>query len=309
MKRITALAAMLVCVAITTWASQPVVGVEANLRPDNSLVFSAEITGYGNITVELRFSDVENCTEASNPGERKVVFLNNGRHDFLTLYPEDPARPVEAEFTYTWLQGKLDPKVDAGFIYRLPFEAGLTTVPRALGSSDLGLFRGNFIDFKVWQFPLRKGDAVYPLRAGKVIRTEGFFEPASDEQAMMASGGNRIFIEHPDGTISEYSSLEWNSLEVREGDSVYPDTPLARTGYIDRHDRGVNVGLYYHVTNRSMRQPNAISAQKYIDPLFMTAAGNTRLSDGQSVTAATTKALINKEREQKSFWRRLFRKE
>lgn len=287
-------------------AEQPVVTVTSRLANDNSLGFFAEIKGYGKFSIQLRFESVENAAVAA---ERLFTVEGNGQ--FFRLEPEDPAKPVEAKFYYNWLQGEIDPAVQPDFVYRLPFNAGTSTTPQKLSNVEAGVMRGNFVNFTLWEFPLSKDGTIFAARAGQVIMVNGFYPPspgADPDYIYHADRNNEIYVQHADGTIAKYSVLDNASPLVAEGEMVYPDTPLAKAGAIEKERYVLHFSLYYYEANQSRMYADLMSQQHYLNPVFSTEFGAVRL-DGEGidrVTAQVDKKLVSKEKPGRSFWRRLF---
>jgi hypothetical protein len=271
---------------------------------NNSLGFFAEIDGRGTFTIELQFNHVENATV-----EPKRLFTVEGNGQFFVLSPIDASKPVEADFYYNWLQGEVDPKVQADFVYRLPFNAGASSTPKRLANYDVGMMRGNFVDFTMWEFPLAQDGTIFAARAGEVIEIEGFYPAAEGaEEDEYADRGCEIYVEHADGTIACYAILENSSLQVALGDPVYPDTPIAKVGEIEEGQYALRFCLYYYATNQSQMNSNMFSQKHYLNPVFSTEFGDIRLGDVQvdAVTAQADKELIKAEKPKRSFWQRLF---
>ncbi len=306
MKKLIVLIAALACITTFGRAEQPSVNVSSRLLADNSLGFFADIDGFGTFTIQLKFNSVANAAVAA-----EQLFTVTGSGQFFTLEPEDASEPVEAEYYYNWLQGELNPAVQPDFIYRLPFNAGISTSPKRLSNYEAGMMRGNFVDFTVWEFPLSKDGTIFATRAGEVIMVNGFYPPVegvTPEEAFYIDRGNSIYVQHTDGTIGVYSVLDNGSLMVAPGDTVYPDTPLAKAGAIESDRYALRFSLYYFATNRSKLHADMFSQTYYLNPVFSTEFGAIRLDekDADTVTAQVDKKLVAAEKPRKGFWKRLF---
>ena len=84
------------------------------------------------------------------------------------------------------------------------------------------------------------GTAVYPARAGRVVRLArdrpnrpGWFT------------GNFVEVAHDDGTKAFYAHLEGNSIAVEVGSAVTATQPIARSGI---SGRTVYPHLHFHLT-------------------------------------------------------------
>ena len=92
---------------------------------------------------------------------------------------------------------------------------------------------------------------------------------------------------------------------VEEGDIVYPGTPLALAGTYDGQKYETRIFITYKILKQQDYEhfKESLTSSVYIDPVFATDQGNTRLSSNQSYRAVQTdemaKAEMNK-RELKS---------
>lgn len=299
MKKIIALAAALSTISLA--AAQPNVMVTAANAPDNSLVFKADVSGYGTFTIRLEIDGIRN---SADEGDRMVVTTTakgNDTTELLTIHPLDPAMPVTADYKWDWLQGKLDAVPDLGFVYRLPVAAGRTTTVHSLTPAETGMMRDNIATFTMWQFSMDEDEPVFAIRKGEVVYVQGYGEnPAYP-------GGGVIVVEHADGTQARYNALREGSALVAPGDTVYPDTRIALAGKLLDGTYGAQVGLYCYTTNHNRGvYPNMMSQTSFINPLFMTTRGDGILIDGERATAKTTRKLLEAETRHKGFWQRLF---
>ncbi len=211
--------------------------IELSLSDDGEI--TAHRTGYGTFTVEVK---------ATTP---------NGEYRQL-CYVTESVQTLEldgdfeiTELHWNWLQGKLDSDVDTMFVYRLPYRGCRKAEAHALSSSDLGIYRGNFSNFRVWQFDVKKGAKIYPIREGQIIRI---------------NESSEITIQHSDGSLADYSIL--GSALVKEGQKVTNKTQLGKAGEINGKSM-IRVAVYYYISNKNkILFPNMFSQKIYIDPYF-----------------------------------------
>lgn len=286
--------------ALSLAAQKPSVQITASTAPDNSLVFDADVTGYGTFTIRLDLYNIRNAADQENRSVYAEAFGSDLPTRILSVSPLDGSKPAEADFQWNWIQGKVDAAPDLGFVYRLPVPAGRITTVRSLTPSETGMMRDNLSNFIMWQFSTRDHDQVFAIRKGKVIFVQGY---SPDQNSR---GGSTIIVEHADGTQARYAGLMEDSATVIPGDTVYPDTPIALAGTLRDGTKGVHVGLYHYVTNRNTgAYPGMMTQTAYINPLFLTNLGENILIDGESVTSKVTKKLVRAESGRKSFWDRL----
>lgn len=298
MKKIIALAAALSSLSVA--AQDTGISVTASNAADNSLVFKADANGYGTFTVRLAIDDIRNSLDGKTNTVVIAAAEGNATTELLTISPLDGSIPVTASCKWDWLQGKLDPIPDLGFVYRLPVADGRAATVRSLTPAEAGMVRDNVSAFLMWQFSMEENDPVFAIRKGMVIYVQGYGDRTHP-------GGGSIIVEHADGTQARYDALGEESALVAPGDTVYPDTQIATAGKLPGGGYGAQVGLYYYATNRNRgAHPHMMAQTNFINPIFMTAAGENILQDGERAVAKTTKRVLEAESGRKSFWQRLF---
>ena len=266
-------------------------------NPDNSMSIYADVTGLGTFTIEVLFDETSNTTV-----NKRFISTMDGSGLVVTLNPDDPGKPVTAEFRYNWIQGDLYAQADDTFVYRIPVANKKATHVMKLSSYEPEISGPVIPGIKIWRFSMDKGDTVYAMRKGEIIKIKGF-GPDADEDPV-SSLGNFIYVEHTDGTIAEYSMLAANSLKVAVGDTVYPDTPLALAGASDYDNFGTYIALYHYVMNENELISRSFAVRRYIDPIFKTSKGDMRLTDGDTVKVKVTKKMLKKESPQRNSGRK-----
>lgn len=285
--------------ALPLFAQNPKVNVTSCNAKDNSLIFNADIDGYGTFTIRLNIRGIQN--HDGNEGNVTYITTCDKSGEIFSIPPKDASKPVSADFTWDWINGTLDAAPDLGFVYRLPVANGKSTLARSITPAEVGMMRVNASGFRMWEFTMEANDPVFAVRKGTVIYVDGY-----DGHALQ-QGGNMIKVEHADGTIALYSFLGEGSAMVAPGDTIYPDTQIALAGTLPGKGEGMVFGLFHYVTNRNTAAyPNMMAQDNFINPLFMTVMGSEILIDGITVTARTTKKLLNAEAGEKNFWQRLF---
>lgn len=260
----------------------PNVVVTAENGADGRLVFDAAVTGQGVFTIELIFNRVTN-----GAAPLRVYRHVDGCGPFYQIPPNDVSVKVKADFEYNWLQGELNPPAQPGFVYRLPYNAGVTAQMTLVSALDAGRPRGNFRDFRIMQFDLPKGEPVYAMRRGLVISATN-----------NTVGTNSIVIQHHDGTMAEYMNIAGPT--VNEGDTVAPDTVIGKAGEFASGGSGIRTGVYFFETNTADAIHQGMARRAYIDPVFITKSGNKKLVDGDSATAKVTRKVVNREKKVRS---------
>ena len=137
-------------------------------------------------------------------------------------------------------------------------------------------------------------------RKGTVVEVhDGAAQLESHLSASYHSDNNNVLIEHPDGTLCNYSVLEAGSIQVREGDIVYPGTPIARAGSYNEGtaETQVRMLIYFPDEKPNVTSPNTETFFEwvYYNPHFATAEGTCQLQDGRSYQAVSSPELVQAE--------------
>jgi len=93
-----------------------------------------------------------------------------------------------------------------------------------------------------WAIP--EGQPVYAARDGVVVSV---FEHSSNNSLHGQATANHIWIEHSDGTVAKYLHLAYQSVLVREGDSVIAGEEIAAVG-----NTGYSSGAHLHFSVSSL---------------------------------------------------------
>lgn len=243
----------------------------------------------GIFTIYIKFDDVGSFSNVGNG----LVKSFNSNGNLFTLKPRlDPNTPIRApRFHYWYLEGRVDSKVDTMFVYRLPYSEGKEAM-----AYDRKYSGGKLPEnWKSIQFSMSEGDTVYAARKGVVI---DIINKYGHVEARANRSANGIRIQHDDGTMASYDVLQKDSFFVKRGDIVYPNTPLALVGSYGND----NYQLCFDVVQLKYDKLKAGSGDRvspfyhaYINPVFETSNGKTKLGNRQNYTAVLTDDLVTKE--------------
>ena len=273
-------------------AARPKMRVE---RPDGkSVVFILDNNQRpGTTTVFLKIKETMNCN-VSNETRRYFVTAPTAR--LLTLKPTDPTRGIGYNYSWYHVPGRVDPKFDSTFVYRMPCR---TDRPVRINDTIYIQNRRTKALEKRHSgttFYLEEGDTVYAMRRGIVTEIE---LPKPSEQppakGRFFSKRVQITVEHPDGTIAEYINFDPDHLLVKAGQRVLPGTPLGLVGSYDGKDRPVSVRLLWYATNPS-KKPNAKPFVTHLyAPYLATTEGILIPRPWKLYTAVETPELVERE--------------
>lgn len=274
--------------------------LSSEYRDDKSVVISADKEYPGTQTVVIRFSQLENCDNVS-PTERIEVRQSG---PLLTLRPTDDRRYVRYAYSYQVFDHVVDPQIDREFLYRLPFSADRRArVGRTV--SDTRLLQGpdekrKAVEPHGYRFSLAPGDTVYAARKGRVIEVRLPKNPEKRSGLTYTRDQSKILVEHADGTVARYGSVE--DIRVEVGETVYPFTPLGLASSFDGERYFLVFNLFYRSSENSTEE--RLFPLVYHTPRFATASGDAVLVVGESYAPRVDDALLSREmnkRERKKF--------
>ncbi len=293
---------VLLVASLSTASAQQRPEIEIRSRWVNctSLEINAEKHTQGSYTVLLVFTERQNTRQ---PPTFKTV-MRGSTQSLLTVKPIQPEQPVGCAYRYHYIRGYHAPKLDSGFVYRLPYSVHRDKPVRARPLFDL---RERYFDGKpargwsAWQFLLAEGDTVFAMRKGTVVEVHDGETPAqAGLQSTYRSKENSVLVEHPDGTLGRYTVLDNGTITVREGEVVFPGTPIAQAGtYYEGGERQVRVCVYFPDENPAFRgnASTNVSAFEwvYYNPWFATSEGPRQLVDLGTYTAVCAPELVQRE--------------
>ena len=257
--------------------------LSSEYRDDKSAVISAEKEYPGIQTVVIQFSQLENCDNVS-PTERIEVHQSG---PLLTLRPTNDRQYVRYAYSYRVYDHAVDPKVDREFLYRLPFSAACKAkVGRTV--SDTRLLQGpdkrsKPVEPHGYRFALAPGDTVYAARKGRVVEVQLPKNPEKRSELTYTRDQSMILVEHADGTVARYGSVE--DIRVEAGEMVYPFTPLGLASSFDGKRYFLTFGIFYRSSENSTEEHRFPLV--YLAPRFATASGDTKLAAGVRRTSTT----------------------
>lgn len=249
---------------------------------------------YGTLTYEFVFTRLENCAEFS-----RIAVSYEGEGEVLRLNPIDRNLPIRySTYTVSSRLGKLNPIPNEKIIYRLPYSLKDSLKCHTLYNVNEKYLKDTAsIGWKSFQFLMNKGDTVFAMRKGMVVEIVNEYEVPDRDYSHVKS--NLVSIEHDDGTIACYKVLEKNSFMVKEGDAVFPGTPLALAGTIGESKYQVKVYVYYNVSNNKYAGTRSILQYAYVNPLFATSSGVKQLVRGDKYRPVCPLEVITSEMSKK----------
>ena len=245
--------------------------------------------------MNIKFSNKENTYTSNYNG---VVKHQSGL--LFKMKATDKSERIRYSYSSSWIRGVPNPKVDSTFVYTLPFKKGNKLYAREQGYAKetyFGTVRP--VSWKAYSFGTKTTDTVCSIRKGLVIDIVNTFEKDTLKKEFTTQK-NRIIIEHKDGTIAIYKGFNKNSILVKLGQTVYPQTSL---GLMDKSKKGIHyISLmvsylinndFEELKNRSFTRGK--SANKFITPFFYSPEGSFQLENKTEYIVEFDTSILTKE--------------
>jgi|GEM_PF-513441 len=257
----------------------------------------------GTFLVKVKLENAMNVFESEYEA---TVSQRSGR--LFTVYPAEKNQTVTfTTYKCSFTRGVPDPKIAPKFVYALPFPCNSKFKMSFMTNLSQQYFGINKIEnFTAFKFTSNVNDTACAIRKGIVVSIKDKYQADLTVTRSYTSDVNSILIEQPDGTLASYSGFKQGAIFVKEGQIVYPFTPLGLlTPYDALGEFQIRLMIYY---NKNIEQEELIPGNKslrttqtsvgYINPYFFTDKGVTKLSRGvyqSTFNTAVLDAEMNKK--------------
>lgn len=258
---------LLVAILVNTYAQQkPNLYIKAIKNVDNTVDFYYEKEAVGSFIVSLNFSKLENTETKSVP--KFNVTANSGL--LFKLKPIDKNKKIDFAYSYTLTSGYLNPIVDTSITYVLPFKKGKKVKVYWGTRPDISPEK-----WKKYVVYSNNQDSVFGMRKGVVVNIETLTVFNKDELTQMPTKIYRkqIVVEHTDGTFASYTGIDENSIAVKIGQTIYPQTYIGTMDKLIGERYSFTFDVYYHEPDEMNYRGNLVS----VNPNFLTQNGIEKL--------------------------------
>ena len=278
------------------FAQKQIITITPKVNEDNSVDFYYEKTKPGSYSVDLEFSNVNNC----DINDYKTVIRGNSG-TLQKLRPLDKTKGISYSFRYNSIMGDLEPKVDSLFRYTLPFKNQKKVKIYEAGNIGEKYYgQEKVLNWKSYVVRSQTPDTICSMRRGIVVDLINEYDESSSLNPEFTSKRNLVIIEHKDGTFAIYKGLKKNAVFVKLGQEIYPKTEL---GIMEKYDKGsyrLDFSVNYlfdkdFKSNKSQTLKNYKSNYKYIKPYFVTEEGEIQIESKNDYTTLFTDAVITQE--------------
>ena len=253
---------LLVFIPLVSFGQKNIIDIDYVINNDNSVSFNYKKYVVGSYLVILEFSNLSNTRE-----QRRVskILKNNSGSLFLKLKPINDENSVGFQYRTMYFKGSVNSKVNEDYPYILPFNKGDKITPRDLYSIENRYLNEEVPEgWKSYSFTFNEKKEVKAIRKGIVIEIKDTYTPDYSIEASFYSEQNLISIEHIDGTVATYKGFDKNTIQLKEGETVYPQTTLGQLVKYDKRDiYRLYLTLYSYTTKDNISLFNLNSSDDY----------------------------------------------
>ena len=253
---------LLVSIPLISFGQKNIIDVDYVINNDNSVSFNYKKNVVGSYLVILEFSNLSNTR-----AQRRVskILKNNSGSLFLKLKPINDENSIGFQYQTMYFKGSVNSKVNEDYPYILPFNKGDKITPRDLYSIENRYLNEEVPEgWKSYSFTFNEKKEVKAIRKGIVIEIKDTYTPDYSIEASFYSEQNSISIEHIDGTVATYKGFDKNTIQLKEGETVYPQTTLGQLVKYDKRDiYRLYLTLYSYTTKDNISLFNLNSSDDY----------------------------------------------
>ena len=192
-------------------------------KEDGKTILYLQNHEFSSVSLFLELS-LSNMTAVESPDHIYIIPPNTEKYKLAELSRIKRGRNSYA-YTYKVVYGDITQLVyDHNYIYDLPYAKG-----RAF--SIVQGYNGKFThqNENALDFDMPEGTEIHAARGGRVIAVvQHFYESCLLEECKKKA--NYVLISHADGTIADYSHIQYNGAKVAVGDSVNKGQLIAISG-------------------------------------------------------------------------------
>jgi len=274
-------------------------------NPDKSVDLSYTKELPGSYYLKLKFTTLTNCYPSDFEG---VIKGNSGR--LIQLKPINREKNVNFSYSYSSLRGVPNPKVDSLFNYTIPFKKGKKVrIDEAYNVGERHFGSEKPSKWKSYIIYTNNADTIVCMRKGIIVKITDKYESDTLYQKSYTSKRNSLIVEHSDGTYASYTGFNKNSLFVKLGQTVYPQTQLGIIDKFNNKKYRLSFAVYYLIDNNFERNEkqtlkNRKSRNEFLTPYFITENGTSKIEPRKEYTVMFDETILFQEltrREKKKY--------
>ncbi|MBP6182301.1 hypothetical protein [Flavobacterium sp.] len=274
---------LLLVVNNSLYSQAPNLHIKTTKNADNTVDFYYEKEAVGSFIVSLNFSKLENTETKSVP----ILNVTANSGFLFKLKPLDKNKKIDFFYDYSVTPGYLNPTLDSTVTYILPFKNGKKV------KIYWGIRPGISPEkWKKYVVNSNNQDSVFGMRKGVVVdvRTLTVFNKDEATQETKKALRKEIIVEHADGTFASYSGIEKNSIAVKIGQTINPQSYIGVMDKLNGDGYSFTFDIYYHEPNQMNYRGNL----KSVSPNFLTQNGIQKLESKKEYVVTYDESILLK---------------
>lgn len=274
---------LLLVVNNSLYSQAPNLHIKTTKNADNSVDFYYEKEAVGSFIVSLNFSKLENSETKNVP--KLNVTSNSGL--LFKLKPLDKNKKIDFFYSYSVTQGYLNPTIDPTVTYMLPFKKGEKV--KIYWGTRPGISPEKW---KKYVVNSNYQNSVFGMRKGVVVdvRTLTVFNKDEATQETKKVLRKEIIVEHADGTFASYSGIEENSIAVKIGQAINPQSYIGVMDELNGGRYSFTFDIFYHESDEKNYRGNLVS----VNPNFLTQNGVEKLESKKEYVVTYDESILLK---------------
>ena len=287
---------LIICVSANYSKAQEKIEVLYEKDTAGKYIFYCTNENYCTCTIEIYFEQLFNLEcNVDLPYKTEVVY---GRNRLFTLETIDPSKSSTFKYSYKYVKGCVNPKIDNSFTYLLPIAAGKETEPFSLTYFQINEQYPEPKDYYAVGFKTNIGDTIFAARRGIVSAIRDTANLKFSDYSY-SSVDNYIEIFHKDCSFGMYKVFKKSLVSL--GQTVEAGDPIAIAGG-DKYISGPHFRfwVYYNYEQKlQIKNKDGNSVIKYwayVPLVFYTKEKkNVTLNVGENYTSIHPDSLIIQE--------------
>ena len=259
----------------------------------------------GSYYIKLEFTTLKNCYKSNI---ERVIKNSSGR--LIKLKPIDSKQHVNFSYKYSTIRGNPNPKIDSLFNYTIPFKKGKKVrINEAWNVGEKYFGNDRPTNWKSYIIYRKSPDTICSMRKGIVVQITNKFNVDTLFNKSFTSKRNTILIEHSDGTYASYTGFKKNSIFVKLGQTVYPQTKLGILEIFNAGKYRLSFAIYYIIDSnlenlKKQNLKNRKSRNAFLTPYFITENGSEKIKSRNEYIVTSNEKILFEEftkREKKKY--------
>lgn len=223
-------------------AQKELVQITHERKNDNSINFLYNCNNHGYYYVKLKFPFLQNSSYFSK-GHNIYGHLGT----LIKLKPIKIDQPINFQYSYVFWKGKGLKDYKNMQQHLMPYNEGKKVRVNYVNHLNQIIEKKVPDSWIAYGFNSSAPDSIIATRKGMVVEVTNSYKNDTTTNFIYTKSRNEIIVEHEDGTLGKYVGFEFNKINVKAGDAVFPGSFLGVVGRegTDPENYQLIFSLYY----------------------------------------------------------------